>query len=69
MRKQKVSSAVIRRLPRYYRHLTDLHLAGVVLTLSALGHANLWQAAFADVGVSVIAILNAMRAMREPRKF
>lgn len=41
----------------------------LVLTLSALGHANLWQAAFADVGVSVIAILNAMRAMREPRKF
>lgn len=29
MKKQKVSSAVIRRLPRYYRHLNDLHLAGV----------------------------------------
>ncbi len=38
MRKQKVSSAVIRRLPRYYRHLTDLHLAGVErLSSSALG--------------------------------
>ncbi len=38
MRKQKVSSAVIRRLPRYYRHLTDLSLAGVVrISSSALG--------------------------------
>ena len=38
MKKQKVSSAVIRRLPRYYRHLTDLHLAGVErISSSALG--------------------------------
>ena len=38
MKKQKVSSAVIRRLPRYYRHLTDLYLAGVVrISSSALG--------------------------------
>ena len=36
----------------------------LVLVLSALGLANLWEAVFADVGVSVIAILNAMRAMR-----
>lgn len=38
MRKQKVSSAVIRRLPRYYRHLTDLSQAGVVrISSNALG--------------------------------
>lgn len=38
MRKQKVSSAVIRRLPRYFRHLTDLHFSGVVrISSSALG--------------------------------
>lgn len=38
MRKQKVSSAVIRRLPRYYRHLNDLHLAGVErISSNALG--------------------------------
>ena len=36
----------------------------LVLILSALGFANMWAAVFADVGVSVIAILNAMRAMR-----
>ena len=40
MRKQKVSSAVIRRLPRYYRHLNDLHLAGVErISSSALGRS------------------------------
>lgn len=40
MKKQRVSSAVIRRLPRYYRHLTDLSLAGVVrISSSALGKA------------------------------
>lgn len=36
----------------------------LVLILSALGFANMWAAVFADVGVSVIAILNAMRAMK-----
>ena len=36
----------------------------LVLILSAVGQANMWQAVFADVGVSVIAILNAMRALR-----
>lgn len=38
MKKQKVSSAVIRRLPRYYRHLNDLFQAGVVrISSDALG--------------------------------
>ena len=36
----------------------------VVLLLGALGFANMWIAVFADVGVSVLAILNAMRALR-----
>ena len=36
----------------------------LVLVLGALGEANMWEAVFADVGVSVIAILNAMRAMK-----
>ena len=40
MKKQKVSNAVIRRLPRYYRHLTDLSQAGVQrISSSALGTA------------------------------
>ncbi len=36
----------------------------IVLVLSAIGLANMWAAVFADVGVSVIAIINAMRALR-----
>ena len=35
-----------------------------VLILSALGISNLWQAVFADVGVSVIAVLNSLRMLR-----
>ena len=38
----------------------------LVLALGAVGLANMWEAVFADVGVSVIAILNAMRAMKGP---
>ncbi len=42
----------------------------LVLVLAALGIANMWEAIFADVGVSVIAILNAMRALKvkQPRE-
>ena len=35
-----------------------------VLVLAALGMATMWMAVFADVGVTVIAVLNAMRALR-----
>lgn len=34
------------------------------LILGAFGLANMWEAVFADVGISVIAILNAMRALK-----
>ena len=37
----------------------------LVLILGAGGIATLWEAVFADVGVSVIAILNSMRALKE----
>ena len=36
----------------------------LVLALSAVGRANMWMAVFADVGVSVLAILNASRMLR-----
>lgn len=36
----------------------------LVLTLTAFGLSTMWQAVFADVGVSIIAILNALRALR-----
>ena len=38
-----------------------------ILVLAALGIANMWLAVFGDVGVAIIAILNAMRAMRVKR--
>ena len=38
MKKQNVSDAVIRRLPRYYRYLDDLHMKGIVrISSSTLG--------------------------------
>ena len=36
----------------------------IMLLLGALGVANMWEAVFADVGVTVLAIANAMRAMQ-----
>lgn len=40
-----------------------LGVKAIVLLMGAFGMANMWEAVFADVGVSVIAILNAMRAL------
>ena len=40
-----------------------LAVKAVILVLSALGVTGLWLAVFADVGVAVLAILNAMRAL------
>ncbi|MGF7144147.1 Cd2+/Zn2+-exporting ATPase [Anaerotaenia torta] len=37
----------------------------VILLLAAAGYATMWEAVFGDVGVTVIAILNSMRAMRK----
>lgn len=41
-----------------------LGIKASVLILSAFGFAGMWAAIFADVGVAVLAILNAMRAMK-----
>ncbi len=43
--------------------LFALGIKGLFLIMGAFGVANMWEAVFADVGVSVIAILNAMRAL------
>ena len=37
----------------------------LVLLLAALGVATMWMAVFADVGVTVLAVLNAMRTLRK----
>ena len=39
-----------------------------VLVLAAFGLANMWLAVFADVGVAVLAILNAMRTLKHSRQ-
>lgn len=41
-----------------------LGVKGIFLTLGAMGMATMWEAVFADVGVALIAILNATRVMR-----
>ncbi len=41
----------------------SLAVKGIVLILGAFGIANMWGAIFADVGVSIIAILNAIRSL------
>ncbi len=40
----------------------------LILVLAALGIANMWLAVFGDVGVAIIAILNAMRCMKVERR-
>ena len=41
-----------------------LGVKGLCLVLGAMGIANMWAAIFADVGVMVIAVLNAIRALQ-----
>ena len=57
---------IARRTMRIVRQniVFAIGVKAVVLLLGALGFANMWIAVFADVGVSVLAILNAMRALR-----
>ena len=45
-----------------------LGVKALVLILSAVGLANMWAAVFADVGVSMLAILNSFRAMQVKQK-
>lgn len=44
-----------------------LGVKAIVLVLGALGFAGMWAAVFADVGVCVIAVINAMRALKAPK--
>lgn len=41
-----------------------LGLKGLILVLGALGFAGMWAAVFADVGVAILAVLNAMRMLK-----
>ena len=44
--------------------LFALGVKAVVLVLSVVGIATMWEAVFADVGVALIAVFNAMRIMK-----
>lgn len=63
----KIASAIrIARKTMRIVHQNIVFAIGVkalILVLAAFGFANMWLAVFGDVGVAVIAILNAMRAM------
>jgi Cd2+/Zn2+-exporting ATPase len=41
-----------------------LSVKGVILVIGALGMATMWEAVFGDVGVALIAVLNATRVIR-----
>ena len=43
-----------------------LAVKAVILVLAAFGIATMWEAVFGDVGVALIAVLNALRAMKGP---
>ena len=68
---EKIATAmrISRRTKRivYQNIVFALGVKALVLLLGALGQANMWEAVFADVGVSVIAILNATRALKNPK--
>ena len=59
---------IARRTMRIVRQniIFALTVKFAVLALAAFGIADMWLAVFADVGVAVLAIVNAMRAMKTP---
>ena len=48
----------------YENIIFALAVKAICLVLGATGHADMWVAVFADVGVMVIAVLNAVRCLR-----
>jgi Cd2+/Zn2+-exporting ATPase len=64
----KIANAI--RIARKTRNIVwqniifALSVKGVILVMGALGMATMWEAVFGDVGVALIAVLNAMRVMK-----
>ena len=44
--------------------IVSLTVKGLVLIITAIGMGNMWYAVFADGGVLILAVLNAMRALK-----
>ena len=64
--KLPLAISIARRTKRIVREnvVFALGVKFAVLILAALGLTNMWVGVFADVGVAVIAILNAMRTLK-----
>ena len=64
--KVAAAAGIARRTLRIARENTwfSIGIKILVLLLAAFGVATMWMAVFADVGVTVLAVLNAMRALR-----
>ena len=58
----KISRKTLRIV--YQNIVFAIGIKGICLVLGAVGLANMWLAIFADVGVMVIAVLNAIRALQ-----
>ena len=52
----------------YQNIVFALGVKAICLLLGAIGMANMWLAIFADVGVMVLAVLNAVRCLKVPKK-
>lgn len=69
-RPSRIAEAV--RIARRTRAIVKQNIAfalgvkGVFVLLGAMGAASIWEAVFADVGVSLLAVLNATRALSGP---
>lgn len=66
LRKLPLAVRLARRTMRIVREniVFALSVKAIILLLGALGMANMWMAVFGDVGVAMLAILNAMRMLR-----
>ncbi len=67
-RKLSLAIAIARKTLAIVRQniVFSLAVKGLCLLLTALGVTNMWWAIFADVGVMVLAVLNATRALKAP---
>lgn len=52
----------------YENLIGSLSVKGILIVLSALGLSNMWIAVFGDVGVTIIAVLNALRLLKTEKK-
>ena len=59
--KPKNFGGVMSKLAKFCRHYIPVMIFALIL--GAAGIANMWLAIFADVGVMVLAVLNAVRAL------